>query len=208
MSQGIIALDADGVLLDYGLAYAGAWQAAFGTYPRERDPHAYWPMDRWEVDRVEGPQLDQFRRAFDEEFWAGIPPVPGAVEACHALAQAGHELVCVTALPERFRAARERNLRLHGFPIDLVHATDNQVSLTSPKAATLNALKPRAFVDDYLPYFVDVQPNIHRALVLRGVTGTPNTGELLVHTDSQHADLSAFARWWLGSKRGEPNRTA
>lgn len=33
MTKGIIALDADGVLLDYGLAYAGAWQKAFGAYP-------------------------------------------------------------------------------------------------------------------------------------------------------------------------------
>jgi beta-phosphoglucomutase-like phosphatase (HAD superfamily) len=54
MTKGIIALDADGVLLDYGLAYASAWQKAFGTYPGERDPLAYWPIDRWEVERVEG----------------------------------------------------------------------------------------------------------------------------------------------------------
>ena len=40
MTKGIIALDADGVLLDYGLAYASAWQKAFGTYPGERDPLA------------------------------------------------------------------------------------------------------------------------------------------------------------------------
>jgi len=44
MARRIIALDADGVLLDYGLAYAGAWQKAFGTYPAERDPLAYWPI--------------------------------------------------------------------------------------------------------------------------------------------------------------------
>jgi beta-phosphoglucomutase-like phosphatase (HAD superfamily) len=41
MGKVIIALDADGVLLDYGLAYAGAWERAFGQYPRERDPQAY-----------------------------------------------------------------------------------------------------------------------------------------------------------------------
>jgi len=199
-SKGIIALDADGVLLDYGLAYASAWQAAFGSYPRERDPQAYWPIDRWEVQRLEGVQLDQFRRAFDEEFWTSIPSIPGAVEACRALAQAGYELVCVTALPEQYRAARERNLRLHGFPIDLVHATGNDASLTSPKAATLNALKPCAFVDDYLHYFVGVEPQIHRALVMRGITGTPNAGDLLAHIDSQHVDLSAFARWWLAGE--------
>ena len=63
MTKGIIALDADGVLLDYGLAYASAWQKAFGTYPGERDPLAYWPIDRWEVERVEGDRLDLLRRA-------------------------------------------------------------------------------------------------------------------------------------------------
>lgn len=115
MTKGIIALDADGVLLDYGLAYASAWQKAFGTYPGERDPLAYWPIDRWEVERVEGDRLDLLRRAFDNEFWSSIPPVPGAIEACHKLAAAGYELVCVTALPAEFRAAREHNLRLHGF---------------------------------------------------------------------------------------------
>ena len=86
MTKGIIALDADGVLLDYGLAYASAWQKAFGTYPGERDPLAYWPIDRWEVERVEGDRLDLLRRAFDNEFWSSIPPVPGAIEACHKLA--------------------------------------------------------------------------------------------------------------------------
>lgn len=68
MSKGVIALDADGVLLDYGTAYAGAWRRAFGTYPRERDPDAYWPIDRWEVERLEGQRLQTFRQAFDHEF--------------------------------------------------------------------------------------------------------------------------------------------
>ncbi len=46
MNRCIVALDADGVLLDYSLAYAGAWERAFGVYPVERDPQAYWPIDR------------------------------------------------------------------------------------------------------------------------------------------------------------------
>lgn len=201
MAKGIIALDADGVLLDYGLAYAGAWRKAFGAYPRERDPLAYWPIDRWEVARLEGEELERLRRAFDEEFWASIPAIPDSVDACRQLAAAGYELVCVTALPEEFRAARERNLRIHGFPIDLVHATDNVLTEASPKADTLNTLQPAAFVDDYLPYFLGVDASIHRALVLRGATGSPNAGELLVHTDSRHVDLAGFVRWWLGERR-------
>jgi phosphoglycolate phosphatase-like HAD superfamily hydrolase len=201
MSKPVIALDADGVLLDYTLAYAGAWHRAFGERPSLRDPTAYWAIDRWEVERLEDDErLTKFRLAFDDEFWAAIPPIAGAVEACVALSAAGFELVCVSALPEIYRAARQRNLRAHGFPIDVVHATDNVLTTASPKADTLNALAPVAFVDDYLPYFVGVDPSIHRALVLREPNGSPNTGDLLVHIDSQHADLASFARWWLDAK--------
>lgn len=204
MSKGIVALDADRVLLDYGLAYAGAWHKAFGIYPRERDPLAYWPIDRWDVARLDGERLEQFRGAFDDAFWASIPAIPKSVWACQQLAAAGYELVCVTALPEEFRAARERNLRMHGFPIDVVHATENVLTEASPKADTLNALRPVAFVDDFLPYFVGVDSSIHRALIMRGATGTPNTGELLAHTDSRHVDLAEFVSWWLGEARDQP----
>src|SRR6478735_10170324 len=118
MSNRTIALDADGVLLDYAFAYAGAWERAFGARPAERDPTAYWPIDRWDVVHLEDEaELASFSRAFDEHFWSTIPPLPGAVEACNALAQAGYQLVCVSALPEKFGAARQRNLRAHGFPI-------------------------------------------------------------------------------------------
>lgn len=196
-TKGIIALDADGVLLDYGLAYAGAWQKAFGQYPRERDPLAYWPVDRWEVELLGDERLNLLRRCFDEEFWCAIPAVPGAVEACNLLTTAGFELVCVTALPEAFRAARERNLRTHGFPIDMVHATDNTpADGKSPKAQTLHQLRPLAFVDDYLPYLIGINSTIHRALVMRAVNRSPNQGEAMRFADSQHSDLLAFAKWW------------
>lgn len=46
MARPLIALDADGVLLDFHLGYAGAWRRAFGALPVERDPLAYWPIDR------------------------------------------------------------------------------------------------------------------------------------------------------------------
>ena len=119
MTKGIIARDADGVLLDFGVAYAGAWQKAFGAYPDERDPLAYWPIDRWEVERVEGDRLDLLRRAFDNEFWSSIPPVPGAVEACHSLAMAGYELVgrppvrTLARNDDHLEAKKRNRYRLH-----------------------------------------------------------------------------------------------
>lgn len=196
-TKGVIALDADGVLLDYSLAYAKAWERAFGDYPRELNPLAYWPQERWEVEWLDGERLNQFRDAMDEAHWSNMAAVNGALEACQLLHNAGFELVCVTALPPRFRDARLKNLRALGFPINTVHATDNASSQGSPKAALLNSLQPIAFVDDFLPYLVGVDPSIHCALVMRGVTGSPNQGELLSLAASQHKDLLAFARWWV-----------
>jgi phosphoglycolate phosphatase-like HAD superfamily hydrolase len=197
MSRGIIALDADGVLLDYNLAYASAWERTFGNYPKEKDPHAYWAIDRWEVQRLSGEHLDQLRARFDESFWASVPAVSGAVQACCDLREAGFELVCVTALPERFASARQSNLHKLGFPIDRVIATDNVANGQSPKAAALHELKPVAFVDDYLPYMVGVHADIHSALIMRAINGSPNSGEHMKAAASTHASLLEFSGWWL-----------
>ena len=78
----VIALDADGVLLNYHAAYRQAWERAFGYLPESRDSMAYWPIDRWDVRHLEGVELDQFRASFDQDFWASIPAIPGAVSAC------------------------------------------------------------------------------------------------------------------------------
>ncbi len=116
----IIALVADGVLLDYNRAYAKAWERAMGVYPPERDPNAYWAVDRWDVERFGGEQLEKFRATFDVEFLSTIPPMESAVDACHRLHDHGYELVCVTALRDDLVDAGLKNLRSHGFPIDKV----------------------------------------------------------------------------------------
>ncbi|MDO8651683.1 MAG: HAD family hydrolase [Undibacterium sp.] len=197
MTKGVIVLDADGVLLDYNLAYAKAWEQVFRTYPHEKNANAYWAIDRWAVDRLEGESLADFRGAFDELFWGNIPAVEGSLAACHALYQAGYELICVTALPAKFQAARRQNLIQLGFPIDIVHTVDHADGDVSPKATLVNSIKPAAFVDDYLPYLVGIRPDIHSALILRETEMSPNKGELLSCAASQHTNLEGFARWWL-----------
>lgn len=201
MTKGVIVLDADGVLLDYNLGYAKAWAQVFGTYPHEKNPNAYWAMDRWAVDRLEGASLTQFRHAFDESFWGSVPAVTGSLEACHALNQAGYELICVTALPAKFQEARRQNLIQLGFPIDIVHTVEHADGGVSPKAALVNSIRPAAFVDDYLPYLVGIQSDIHSALILRETDMSPNEGEQLSCAASQHANLEGFAKWWLTHTR-------
>lgn len=192
-----IALDADGVLLDYHQAYADAWGRAFGERPALRDPQAYWPIDRWNVQRVSGAQLERLRACFDDAFWGSIPALPGALDACRQLVAAGCRLVCVSAIDSRLAAARERNLASLGFPLEGLVATGSSAVEGSPKAQALARLKPAAFVDDYLPYHRGVESSIHKALILREPNGSPNTGPDLQQVDSQHRDLGAFAAMWL-----------
>ena len=92
----IIALDADGVLLDYHTAYRHAWEQAFGHLPKLRDPIAYWPLDRWDVHRLEGVELAKFRECFNQNYRSSIPVIPGAVSARKKLSDAGYELICVS----------------------------------------------------------------------------------------------------------------
>lgn len=196
-TKGIIALDADGVLLDYHASYALAWQKAFGILPVVKDPLAYWPIDRWSVQRLNGNELEWFRQCFNEEFWSSIPALPGALEACHLLKDAGYDLVCASALKDTYRFSRLKNIRDHGFPIDDVVATEHNDTGISPKAKALSDLKPVAFVDDYLPYFRGVPADIHMALIMREPNGTPNIGDELKNVSSSHLNLLEFAKWWI-----------
>ena len=103
MARPVIALDADGVLLDFHLAYAAAWQRAFGEYPQERDPQAYWPIDRWEVPRLGLFKKARFKAEFDEQFWSTVPALDGAVAGLPSPARRG--------LPARVRLGAGRALR-------------------------------------------------------------------------------------------------
>jgi phosphoglycolate phosphatase-like HAD superfamily hydrolase len=197
LTQKRIFLDADGVLLDFNLAYATAWERAFGKYPNLKNPNAYWATDRWDVEQLNIESLFTFKKAFDESFWSNIPAIKGAIAACHALNQAGYELICVTALPGQFQPARLQNLVHLGFPIEFVFTVDHMESFESPKAAIINFFKPVAFVDDYLPYMTGINMDIHRALITRDPEMSPNEGPLMDGISSSHSNLEDFAKFWL-----------
>lgn len=141
----IIVLDADGVLLDYHHAYRHLWQKAFGVLPDLADPQAYFPFDRWAVPRLGDAERSHLRACQDEEFWATLPAVDGALDAAIDLHDAGFELICVSALPLKFEAARFKNIRDLGFPIDQVVATpvvSQGDSSQSPKGGALKQIHP------------------------------------------------------------------
>lgn len=198
MTKPIIAIDADGVLLDYNLGYAHAWAKAFGEFPVLKNPKAYWHKDRWGIPHLEGERLVHFRAQFDENFWGSLSALSGVARACELLVESGYELVCVSAIDREFEGARMRNLQQLNLPVTRVIATGSKGVGESPKAAAIRALSPVAFVDDYLPYFDGVADSTHAALILREPEGSPNVGELLNTVHSKHVDLLSFAQWWVG----------
>ncbi|PIF89400.1 hypothetical protein CLU86_0268 [Acidovorax sp. 62] len=204
LSKPIIALDADGVLLDYNAAYAKLWGKVFGMLPTERDPNAYWAMDRWSVEKLSGSRLEIFRGSFDAQFWSRLPAVASALEACFSLSDAGYSLVCVSALQPRFESARLRNLKDLGFPIERVIATGGSDAAGNSKKAAVSMLGCVALVDDYLPNLADLGPTVHTALITRQPNGSPNTGPALSHVNSSHAQLADFASWWMRSAGWHP----
>lgn len=193
----LIALDADGVLLDYHEGYARGWEKAFGTRPSVRNPRAYHPMQYWDVPVLTAQERVHFsQHGMTEEIWSSMPALEGALEACQMLREAGFRLTCVTALPNRFEDARALNLRTLGFELEAVHAVGGSLA-RNPKVRALGELKPTAFVDDYLGYLQGLPPGIWRALVEGRPEHSPNRDPALQAPHSRHVDLQDFARWAL-----------
>lgn len=155
----LIVLDCDGVLLDYNLAYASQWKRVFGTYPREKDPKGFFPWERWDIHMFDDEQKKKWNDHSDFHFWSTMPAIPGALESCRRLVEYGYDLVCVTALDPEHLEARKKNLVDLGFPLNDVIAT-GRMAEGNPKAAIINKLAPDFFVDDHLPYFESIHPDI------------------------------------------------
>ncbi len=193
----VIALDVDGVLLDYSSAYANACERAFGMHPTEVNPHAFWPHVRWGVPWLEGEQLEQFRAQFDEAFWSTLPAVAGAVEACHRLVDAGYELIAVTAIESQWLRARLDNLQLHGFPILQVIATGGPTpGQPNPKANVINQIKPAVFVDDYPPYLEGIHMDVHKVLIHPLSRDSPMLDQMGLF-EATSPSLRCFVNGWL-----------
>lgn len=197
----VIALDVDGVLLDYAQGYAQVWAQTFNEPVALVNPTAYWPMERYGLRYLTGQDLKKFNSNFDNEFWSSLPALPGAVEAVKNLKEMGFKVVCVSALRECFANARLDNLKKHGFLIDDLIATGGmQEEHLSPKASVLSKINAKVFVDDYAPYFkgVDKQNGIHLALIDRQAENSPNKHhKQVLPIDSFHTDIVDFSRFWI-----------
>lgn len=203
----LIAVDCDGVLLDYNRAFGGVWMRHFQVALTPAEPRAYHATAFWGVERP--PKDHPFWAQFAAECWRHMPAIPGALEACRRLADAGHRLVCVTSMPQEHRADREANLRDLGFPLEAVVATgscDHDKTKThNPKLAAITQLAPDWMVDDELRKLKDL-PGVRCVLVDPGHPDSPNVNQDDGYLALRVESLTGFAEALLGPAV-KPQRT-
>lgn len=202
-ANNLAAIDGDGVLLDYHHGYARAWEKAFGEKLKELVPSAYHAHHRFSTRPLTDAEYDRFRtNGFDEEIWASMPALPGAVAATRLLSSAGMNLVCVSALPSQYAQARLKNLQDLGMPIAEVIATGIPCGVRNPKAKVLQRLRPALFVDDFLPFHEAVPEETFKALVDTQAFDSPNNAHYPhITVNGRYPDLlsavEAFLRFRL-----------
>lgn len=191
----IIAAACDGVLLDFSAAYQKAWEVAFGY----NQDVVYQPKDRFDLSDLDESLRDKLEAVIDSDFWASLPAVENALDACQQLDAAGFDIYVVTALPFYHVSDRFSNLVNEGFPIKDILATDAYTfGDVSPKAEAIAALRPVAFTDSYVPNFKGIPRSAtHAALINmnKDISLAEKSAFRLV--DSSHADLYKFVDWWL-----------
>jgi len=186
----IIALDCDGVLLDYNEAYARCWKRAFGEKLTIKNRDAYYAYNQYDCKFTSDEQKAQFDIFKDtDEFWSDIGLLPGVYTACHILVNEGYKLVCVTKMDNKFKDARVQNFAAYGLPISETYCEDD-------KLETLLKLNPEALVDDKDENFRGLdKTDIHCALIDRNQYDSPNGN--LNNVNSYHASLRDFVEWWV-----------
>jgi FMN phosphatase YigB (HAD superfamily) len=203
----VIALDADGVLVDYNKTWGRIHALHFGEELTVADPNAYHAVNYWGKP---WPAKDSgFWDAFiAHNAWGTMDAKDGAVEACHRLHSLGFDLVCVTSMPPEFAHERLANLKQLGFPIDRVIAPprkDKPVTDTdrrapepfhpaNPKLDVIHDLMPAWFVDDEYRKLRGIE-GVNLVLIDPGHPDTPNADaehdKLAFHATS----LLDFAAW-------------
>ncbi len=191
----IIAIDIDGVTLDYKAAYARKWQRAFGRMPRIKNPKAAKLWEYYDIPHLakDSPELAKLEAAADDDFWSTMPPMGQAVSAVRLIRSYGYRTISVSAAPNCQAENRAFNLARHGFEMDDVIC--NQIDgAISPKTQIINDMQPAYFVDDYINYFHGVNRSVKKVLI-NEPENHPSEHVSLAEMDLVLPSLFSFALW-------------
>lgn len=190
-----VALDADGVMVDFLAGFELALKLVRGE-PVHRRTTDWCLATAYGLTTAEH---DEAWRLFEaHRLIAELPPMPGAVEAIHALHDAGHPVHVVTAIQPRYLADRMHNFKQLGLPLTQVHATGRD-GVHSPHSASkqtvLRQLQPVLFVDDQVMHLNQAPFVPHRVWVRNTDQQFPQPGG----AEPTHVvgSLREFVTGWL-----------
>lgn len=162
----LIALDIDGVLLDFHTPFVDYISQHYGFRATlENVTHYYF----WKALPISEEQcLESMRRFFTTERFHKLQPLPGAREAVHALAQ-NHELVVVTSRSADLDTVTAVTLQQHfdGYFKRIYHTTNIAFDHNGGnKGLFCKNLGARLLIEDCAAYARDAHVNGVAALLI------------------------------------------
>lgn len=190
----IIAIDIDGVTLDYKAAYARKWQKAFGKMPRIKNQKAHRIWEYYDIPFLTDPnEIAKLEASGDDDFWRTMPPMQSAVSAVRLIRSFGYKTISVSAAPIHQAENRAFNLARHGFEFDDVICIQIPGAI-SPKTEVINKVQPAYFVDDYINYFHGIDRSVKKVLI-NEPENHPSEHVSIAEMDLIFPGLFAFALW-------------
>lgn len=184
-----VALDCDGVLLDFVSHFKNIGHAALGR-PLEDLCNVYDLTKRFGLSNDERSKIMNLLNT--DSGWSDLPDLPGAISSAISLQEAGHRVIVVTAIDEAHKMSRLFNLATYGFRPDEIYCIGSHSGHT--KADVYKEEQPHAVVDDRLVYLNEAKTTIVRQEVeLVWVNDEiPQDG---LTPDFVHHEVSAFSNW-------------
>lgn len=156
----IIALDCDGVLLDYIETYQKLYEEMFNVKITPANPRSFNVDKNLGIDwSGREDKQAEFYELFAEKGWKMMNPLPGAIDATKHMVDMGYEIIVVTSMPEEKALDRAMNLRNVGIPFkDVVACGSHSLAKdgVNLKEKHLKKIKPEYFADDLLSNFHNV----------------------------------------------------
>lgn len=141
-----VALDADGVQLNFDLGFRITASKALGRELELLNPRAYSMRERYGMTPKENATAWEAMMT-EPAGWRGLPALEGAKEAVDALKKAGKRIIVVTKIPSDVVDLRAENLKKLGLHFDDIVVTKMG---NNCKTEALSKIKPALFVDDRL----------------------------------------------------------
>jgi len=144
MTDSIIALDADGVLLDLNEAWR-AQACDILNRPVSLRHQAF------EMTRRYGISAKEEELVWQSFHWSDFPTIDGAAEGVEQLHALGREIHVITAIAREHRDLRLDNLSHLNIPAENIHCT----GFNQSKSHVLQTLRAHVYVDDRPEYVLE-----------------------------------------------------